>query len=511
MKNTKDSQALKPVKTDRNYLRKFIERLKQTKNGKQHKNFIDRVVLYPIILLSLSITLLLHDYDLGILSFLGSTVLVFILLIFSYKDLHRYKPSYLKKKKMLILLSCLLILNLLLGKLFEHLFFVFSKGLGIENPLIHYFGIPLAIGAAIVVMIFDFHTAIIFSLVISLITGIWIKNSLFPLYVFITCLTVAFSLVRVRKRSDIITAGFYVVLVTIISSLSILFIKEEVNFESVYFLTVFSFINGFSVSSLCFLFLPALEKLFKIATPLGLIELLDIDHPLMKHLSVEAPGTYHHSMIVASLAESAAEVVSVSPLLAKVASYYHDIGKVRMPEYFVENQTDCISKHEKLNPHLSSMIIITHVKDGVELAEEYNLPEIIKDVIQQHHGTSLITYFYQKALKEQESPPPEMDYRYPGPKPQTKLAALIMLADAIEASARTLDDPTPARISNLIDKIIKNIFLDRQLDECEFTLKDLIEIKKRFEHVLTGIFHRRIPYPEIQNRKRQIENLSRNP
>lgn len=502
----KDNQPLKPLTPNRSYLRKFIERLKTTKNGKQSKKFIEKEIVYPIIFLSLIISLLLHDYKLGILSFLGSAVLIFILLIFFYRDLKRYKPTYLRNKKMLLLLGSLLIFNLVIGRTFEHLFLIFSKGLNIENPIIHFFGIPLAIGAVIVVMIFDFHTAITFSLILSLMIGIWIKNSLFPLYAFITCLVAAFSLMRVKKRSDIINAGSYIVILTLIASLSILFINEQVTLESVYFLMVFSLINGFSVSALCFLFLPALEKLFKVATPLSLIELLDIDHPLMRQLSVEAPGTYHHSMIVGSLSESAAEVVGVNPLLAKVASYYHDIGKIRMPEYFVENQTGCISKHEKLNPHLSSMIIISHVKDGVELAQEYNLPEIIRDVIQQHHGSSLVTYFYQKALKEQESPPSEMDYRYPGPKPQTKLAALVMLADAIEASARTLDDPTPARISNLIDKITKNIFLDGQLDDCEITLKDLIEIKKRFEYVLTGIFHRRIPYPDTERDKKKIEN-----
>jgi putative nucleotidyltransferase with HDIG domain len=392
----------------------------------------------------------------------------------------------------------MMLLTLLVGRLFEHLFSVFSRGLGIESTLLHYFGIPLAIGSVIVVMIFDFHTAITFSLILSLMIGIWLKVSLMPLYVFVGCLIGAFSLFRVKKRSDIINAGLYISMINIIASLSILLILNQISFSSAYFSVVFSSINGFSVSAICFLALPALEKIFKVTTPISLMELLDIDHPLMKQLSVEAPGTYHHSMIVGSLAETASEVVGVNPLLAKVASYYHDIGKIRMPEYFIENQTGSISKHEKLNPHLSSMIIISHVKDGVELADEFNLPEIIKDVIQQHHGTTLVTYFYQKALKDSDIPPSEQDYRYPGPKPQTKLAALIMLADMVEASARTLDDPTPARISSLVDKIVKNIFLDGQLDDCEITLKNLDEIKKKFEYVLTGIFHRRVPYPEIK-------------
>lgn len=494
MKNMKNNHQLKPVTPDRTYLRKLIEKFKtQNSTGKK---FIDKQVLYPLIFLTLFTSLLLHNYKTGILSFSGNTILIFILFVFFYRDLQRYKPAYLKKKKMLILLGCLIIFNIILSKVFDYLFTVFSKGLEIEYPLIHHFGIPFATGAVMVVMIFDFHTAITFSLILSLMTGIWIKNSLFPLYAFITCLVGAFSLVRVKKRSDIINAGMYIALLTIIASISILFIREEFSLSTAYFSVIFSFINGFSVSALCFLLLPLVEKFFNITTPLSLIELLDIEHPLMKQLSVEAPGTYHHSMIVGTLAESAAEVVGVNPLLAKVASYYHDIGKIRMPDYFVENQTGSISKHDKLNPHLSSMIIISHVKDGVELANQYNLPETIKDVIQQHHGSTLVTYFYQKALKESETPPEEHEYRYPGPKPQTKLAGLIMLADAVEASARTLEDPTPSRISSLVDRIIKNIFLDGQLDECEITLKDLSKIKEKFEYILTGIFHRRIPYPE---------------
>lgn len=493
----RDSQALKPVEPNRTYLRKFLEKFKSSKkNGKIETSFIEKEAFIYIVLLSLVTAFLIHNYESSFFSFLGKFVLISILLVFFYRDLRRYKPAYLKKRKMLYLLSSLLILNLVIALFFKHLYFIFSKGLGIESSTVQFFGIPIALGSVIVVMIFDFHTAITFSLVLSLLSGLWIEEPLYPLFVFITCLIAAFSLMRVKRRSDIIRAGSLISLFTLISAICILSIEEKLSLQNAYFLGIFSLANGFTVSALCFLLLPAIEKFFKVATPLSLIELLDIDHPLLRQLSVEAPGTYHHSMIVGSLAESAAEVAGVNPLLAKVAAYYHDIGKIRMPDYFIENQSGCISKHEKLNPHLSSMIIISHVKDGVELANDFNLPEIIKDVIQQHHGTSLVTYFYQKALKEQEKPPSEIDYRYPGPKPQTKLAALVMLADAIEASARTLDDPTPARISNLIDKITKNIFIDGQLDECEITLKDLTEIKRKFEHVLTGIFHRRIPYPE---------------
>jgi hypothetical protein len=199
---------------------------------------------------------------------------------------------------------------------------------------------------------------------------------------------------------------------------------------------------------------------------------------------------------VGNLVEAAAEAVGVNPLLARVSSYYHDIGKIKMPEYFVENQSMSASKHDKLTPHMSSMIITNHVKEGVELAKQHKLPQSIIDIISQHHGNALITYFYQKAKELDQGQSPSMDeYKYPGPKPQTRVAALVMMADAVEASSRVLTDPTPARLSALVDKIINHVFLDGQLDECELTLKDISEIKKRFTYILTGIFHKRIDYP----------------
>jgi len=216
----------------------------------------------------------------------------------------------------------------------------------------------------------------------------------------------------------------------------------------------------------------------------------------MKSLMVSAPGTYHHSVIVGNLVESAAETVGVNPLLARVSAYYHDIGKVKMPDYFVENQSSAVNKHDKLTPHMSSLIITNHVKEGVELARQYKLPEPIIDIIEQHHGTMLITYFYQKAKDKRESAlPVEEDYKYHGPKPQTRVAALVMMADAVEAASRVLTEPTPARIASLVDRIINHIFLEGQLDECELTLKDIHEIKKSFTYILTGIFHKRIDYP----------------
>ncbi len=222
----------------------------------------------------------------------------------------------------------------------------------------------------------------------------------------------------------------------------------------------------------------------------------------MKELMVQAPGTYHHSVIVSNMVEATAQAVNANPLLAKVAAYYHDIGKVNKPPYFIENQVDQENKHAKLAPSMSSLILTSHIKDGVDLAKKEKLGREILDIIKQHHGTSLITYFYEKAKEQREKRGgkslqiEEEDFRYPGPKPQTKEAGLVMLADVVEAASKTVVDPTVARIQGMVQKIINKVFSDGQLDECELTLKDLHEIAKSFNNTLSGIFHHRVEYPE---------------
>jgi hypothetical protein len=249
-------------------------------------------------------------------------------------------------------------------------------------------------------------------------------------------------------------------------------------------------------------FLPLIEMVFGFTTDIKLLELSSLDQPILKDLMVKAPGTYHHSVIVSSMVEATAESIYANPLLAKVSAYYHDIGKTKKPLYFVENQVRGDKRHEKLAPSMSSLILISHVKDGVELAKQNRLGKEIADIIQQHQGTRLISYFYQKAKEQtkekggKSSPVKEEDFRYPGPKPQTKEAALVLVADAAEAVSRTLVDPAPARIKGVVQKIINDVFLDGQLDECELTLKDLNQIAKSFTKTLSGIFHTRIEYPE---------------
>lgn len=434
--------------------------------------------------------------DLSPERFLGGTFIAFVLLFILYRDIMRYKPSYIKNYNMLLLLGLMIVGTLLIGRFFEYLFQNLSKGLGFVSPAAAIYGIPIAAGAMFVTLLFDFHTAITFSFTISLLTGYWLHDSYYPIYTFVGSLTAAFSVIRCKKRSAILRGGFYVACVNMLIALILQLSRHELFTAQAPFALIFAVFSGIIVSSIVSLLLPLIEYVFKVSTDISLLELLDLNQPLMKSLMITAPGTYHHSVIVGNLVEAAAEAVGANPLLARVSSYYHDVGKVKMPDYFIENQSGAPSRHDRLTPHMSSMLIISHVKEGVEMAKQSKLPEAIIDVIRQHHGTSLITYFYSKAKElAHETGLTEEDYKYPGPKPQTRVAALVMMADAVEAASRVLTDPTPARISALVDKIINHIFLDGQLDECELTFKDISEIKRRFTYILTGIFHKRIDYP----------------
>lgn len=453
--------------------------------------------LYVLLFLSF-VSSLLVMHSMGLDYFFGNVLIVAVLLLVFYKDIRRYKPAYLNDQKMLILLGLLVAGTLLFGRVSEYVLSGLQRGLDLGNGNAFVYGLPIPMGAMLVTLIFDFHTAMIFSFVLSLLTGMWINDPLFTVYSFIGSLTAAFCVIRCKKRSSLIKAGLYVSAVNIVTTGIILLSKGTLFSHVAPVALLFASLSGVLVAASVSFVLPALEYLFSITTDISLIELLDIEQPLMRHLMITAPGTYHHSIIVGNLAESAAEAVGANPLLARVTAYYHDIGKLKMPEYFVENQTNGFNKHEKLTSHMSSLILISHVKEGIELAKQYKLPKAVSDIIQQHHGTSLIVYFYKKALEHaHDSLPLQEDYRYPGPKPQTRVAALVMMADAVEAASRSLAEPTPARISALVEKIINNIFLDGQIDECELTLKDISEIKRRFTYVLTSIFHRRIAYPEL--------------
>jgi hypothetical protein len=250
--------------------------------------------------------------------------------------------------------------------------------------------------------------------------------------------------------------------------------------------------------------LGVFERIFDITTDVTLLELSDMNHPLLKKLANKAPGTFHHSIVVGNLAESAAkEIHGANSLLARVGSYYHDIGKISKAEYFIENQKGAENKHDSLAPNMSALILSAHVKNGLEMGIEHKLPKKIRDFIPEHHGTNVMTFFYEKALKSSDSKEINIeDYRYPGPKPQIKETAIVMLADTVEAAAKTLKSPTPGRLRKLVRDLVEKRFLEGELEDCNLTMRDLKDITEGFVSVLIGIYHERIEYPEKNKNKK---------
>jgi putative nucleotidyltransferase with HDIG domain len=346
-------------------------------------------------------------------------------------------------------------------------------------------------------ILLDTALAIFASFVLSILLGMMMDNQLSFVVVGLTgCLVGIYAVSSFSDRAGLIRSGSYVSLANFLAIFTIGLLtgaKAEVVATGV----VMGVLNGFLSSVLTLGSLPYLEAAFGITTSVRLLELANPNQPLLKRLLMEAPGTYHHSILVGNLAEAAAEAVGADALIVRVGAYYHDIGKLKRPYFFIENQVGGENPHEKLSPSLSTLIITSHVKDGLELAREYNLPACVQEIIEQHHGTSLVSYFYQRAL---ESERPELvtenSFRYDSRKPQSKEAALVMLADSVEAAVRALQKPTPGRLEGLTRKIIKEKLHDGQLDECDLTLKDLDRIAEAFVRVLSGIFHTRIEYPE---------------
>ncbi len=308
-----------------------------------------------------------------------------------------------------------------------------------------------------------------------------------------------------RRRIAIIRAGL---IAGILQAITLLFIDQfrfGINNISIILYTRYPFfaLNGVISSFIVLGVLPVFEYLFKRMTDISLLELADFHQPLLQRMVLEAPGTYHHSLVVGNLSEAACDAVGANALLARVGAYYHDIGKLQKPDYFSENQVIKDNKHDVLSPTMSRLIIMNHIKEGLELANKYRLNPRIIDFIQQHHGNSLVYYFYRRALEDSEgSVEVEEDgFRYPGPKPNTRETAVVLLADSVEAATRALKEPAPKKIEELVHKIINNKFIDGQLDECELTLKDLEKISAVFIRILSGIYHSRVTYPEVMVRQ----------
>jgi len=366
---------------------------------------------------------------------------------------------------------------------------------------------PVATAGMLIAILLDSRLAVMVVAVISFLLGLMTGGQIrFAVVAFIGGFTGVYGVSKLSQRGDMARAGFY----TGAANVAAIFAMGLVGDTPIGLLITSSLIlgtvNGILSSILTNGAIPYLESAFGITSSVRLLELSNPSNPLLRRLQIEAPGTYHHSLLVGNLAEAAADAVGGDTLLVRVAAYYHDIGKMKRPVFFIENQMGGENPHDKIAATLSTLILTSHVKDGVELAREHKLPQGIIEIIEQHHGHSMCSFFYQKALENNKNESVnEDDFRYEGPKPQTKEAAIVMLADAVEAATRSMQNRTPGRMEGMVHRIIKDKLMDGQLAECDLTMRDLSIIAGAFIRVLSGIFHNRIEYPdmakEIERRK----------
>ncbi len=416
-----------------------------------------------------------------------------------------------------LLLGTLLILSLFIYKISISLATIFSENA--HWPILaevnsYYFAFPYQIGTLVLAFLTVSHLALIYAILNSLLAGLILQADFFLLvYAFVGSLASIYGVKFYGNHNRISTLRAAITILTPINiflALVIYLIREPsgLSFKPLA-MVIMASIGSFLSGALVFLLLPLFENGFRILTKAKLIELINSDLPIFRQMALEAPGSYHHSLIVSTLVEKAAKDIKVDPLLVKAGALYHDIGKIKRPEYFIENTTRNPSAHEELNPQLSALVIINHVKDGIDLAKKLRLPDKIKELIAQHHGNSLVRYFYEKA-KEKYDPElhriAEESYRYPGPRPQSKEAALIMLADSVEAASRSLSSHDQDTLKRLIKEIFQSYIEDGQLDECDLSLKDLHQIANSFLETLDTIYHPRLKYPSFD-----FESLKKRP
>ncbi|MGE6894738.1 HD family phosphohydrolase [Priestia flexa] len=368
---------------------------------------------------------------------------------------------------------------------------------------------PVAVGGILLRVLMNEKIAIISSIIFAICGSIIFNGELttafnmnIGIYFLISNITAILFLMDKQRKARVLQAGLVVALMNVIVSLSIIFIKNgQLDTMELGYYSLMAMASGIISSVLAIGLLPFFESGFGILSTMKLIELSSPNHPLLRKILTETPGTYHHSVMVANLSEAACETIGANGLLARVGAYYHDIGKTKRPQYFIENQMNIRNPHDTLSPKVSKNIITSHTTDGAAILRKHKLPKEIVDIAEQHHGTSLLKFFYHKALEQTEEEIKEEDYRYEGPKPQTKEAAVICIADSVEAAVRSMPNPTPEKIEKLVRSIINDRVEDEQFIECDITLKELELIRQALCETLNGIFHSRIEYPELKKQK----------
>lgn len=422
----------------------------------------------------------------------------FLVLIIAATALYMksYMGEFVARRSNVVLLGLFFITQALLLQIFHTLAGVFSA----HNPDIAFdsylYAAPFAFVPLMGAIFFTREVAMILVILTSLSAGLLFKLAPdFIFFSFFTGLVAVFHVGHIKRRSDVWKAGVRLIAAAI-AAIAVMEMADGAFFTAECLNNMlFSILGGVFVVALTLAVPPLIEGSFPVVSDIKLLELQDLNHPLLARMAMVAPGTYHHSIVVGNLAEDAAEVIGANPLLARVGSYFHDIGKMDKPEYFIENQREGVNRHDNLTPYMSVLVITSHVTKGLEWAREYRLIPQIQDMIAEHHGTQVIQYFYHRAKEQEGGAVSEQNFRYPGRKPQSRESAIVALADAVEAASRTLKDPTSSRLRALVSKIINDKFVSGQLDESHLTLHDLNKIGDSFVRILHGIFHYRIEYP----------------
>jgi putative nucleotidyltransferase with HDIG domain len=438
----------------------------------------------------------LRHPKLDYVSVLSYTLLMILMVWIVMAYLWRYHNDVYTNTKAMWLLALIVMFSTLALRLGGS-----TLGLNLNPTQVGYLGILWVLTAGMfMAVLINPQVSVVVVAMLSIVLSLLLNNELkYATSALVTAMVGIYSVANIRDRNDVMRAGGAISAVGVL----LVWIIGGIANEPLQTLIEGTIWAGVVVplvaTSLFFFGIVPLERPFERTTHISLLELADTNKPALRRLVVEAPGTYTHSMIVGHLAEAAAEKIGADALVARVASYYHDIGKIRRPHFFIENQ-NIENVHDRMNPTLSALVITSHIKDGIDIAKEFRVPKIVLDIINQHHGTSLVQYFYNQYTGEQEaSTAVEQQFRYPGPKPQTKEAAVVMLADSVEAASRGLSKPTPAKIELLVNQIVADRLRDGQLDECELTFKDLSRITDCFVRALTSIMHARIDYAEAGN------------
>ena len=428
-----------------------------------------------------------------VLVVLGLAVLIAILVVLMRGFMIHFTPKIYQDERKIVLLMLLLA-----GTLFFYdLFLSLNISTVTERAAQVGYLLPVAMGTMLITILLDVRLGIIANIVLALFAGLYTENASFAVVALLGGLTGCLGVSALGQRSDISRTAFAIAVVNAVSIIGLGMIQSQ-TIDVILYGVGFGIFNGLISSIFTMGILPYLETIFGITTSIRLLELANPNQPLLKRLMTEAPGTYHHCIMVGNLGEAAADAIGANGLEVRLGAYYHDIGKLKRPYFFAENQFSGANPHDNITPQLSTLIITSHVKDGLEMAREEKLPPILMDMIAQHHGDSKVSYFYFKA-KELDENAREQDFRYENPKPQTKEAAILMMADTVEAAVRSKKDATPGQIEGFIRTLIKGKLNDGQFDECELTFRDLDQIAVAFTRVINGIYHKRVEYPPQAN------------